>query len=292
MKTKVCFISIVGRPNVGKSTLLNNVLAYELAIATPMAQTTRDQILGIYSDQDFQFVFCDTPGIHIAEDKLGENLNSKSFNAISENDLIFFLHPLNEKILSSDLKIIEKIKKVDKPKFAIITKIDLAQNPQELLERQQFFSSQNFDEILGYTNKNSKAINLILNTLKKYAYESAFFYSEDEITDKSILFLAKELIRESCIFYLRQEIPHSIAIEITSFLERNQRLEIEANIICNKESQKKIIIGKNASMIKQIGIKARKNIEKKFDTKLYLKLNVKFEKNWKKNLDKIRKYGY
>ncbi|MGL4343369.1 MAG: GTPase Era [Metamycoplasmataceae bacterium] len=292
METKICFISIIGRPNVGKSTLLNNILNYNLAIISPKAQTTRDQIIGVYTHENIQLIFTDTPGIHKSQDEFGEVLNQKSYNSITENDLILFLQPANENISKGDNLIIEKIKNIKKPKIALLTKIDLIENPEIINEKTEYFKSNNFNEVLSCTNKNPNSITSLLNELSKYTYKSNFFYSDEDITDKSLTFIAKEIIREAAISFLREEIPHSIVIEISDFKEDDEKILIEAKIICQKESQKGIIIGKNGQMIKNIGTRARKNLELQFDKKIVLNNKVFVDKNWKKDNIKIKKYGY
>ncbi|MGL5520266.1 MAG: GTPase Era [Metamycoplasmataceae bacterium] len=293
MNKRICFISIIGRPNAGKSTLLNNILNYNLAIVSSKAQTTRDQIIGVYTNENYQLIFTDTPGIHKKQSVFGENLNKKSFESINENDLILFLQPANEEIWRGDDFILEKIKDLEIPKIALITKIDLINDPKIIQEKKDYFLEKNMNDVICISNKNKKSIDGLIKELYKYTYESEFFYDPNDITDKSIAFLAKEKIRESAINNLRDEIPHAILIEIVGFDESDEnKTKIEANIIVSKESQKAILIGKNGSMIKRIGSDARKKIELQLDKNVYLQTKVLVDKNWKNDPKKLKKYGY
>ncbi|MGL5522149.1 MAG: GTPase Era [Metamycoplasmataceae bacterium] len=293
MDKRICFISIIGRPNAGKSTLLNNILNYNLAIVSSKAQTTRDQIIGVYTNENYQLIFTDTPGIHKKQSVFGETLNKKSFESINENDLILFLQPANEEIWRGDDFILEKIKDLEIPKIALITKIDLINDPKIIQEKKDYFLEKNMNDVICISNKNKKSIDGLIKELYKYTYESEFFYDPNDITDKSIAFLAKEKIRESAINNLRDEIPHAILIEIVGFDESDEnKTKIEANIIVSKESQKAILIGKNGSMIKRIGSDARKKIELQLDKNVYLQTKVLVDKNWKNDPKKLKKYGY
>ncbi|MGL4183713.1 MAG: GTPase Era [Metamycoplasmataceae bacterium] len=293
MNKRICFISIIGRPNAGKSTLLNNILNYNLAIVSSKAQTTRDQIIGVYTHENYQLIFTDTPGIHKKQSIFGESLNKKSFESINENDLILFLQPANEEIWRGDDFILEKIKDLEIPKIALITKIDLINDPKIIQEKKDYFLEKNINDVICISNKNKKSIDSLINELYKYTYESEFFYDPDDITDKSISFLAKEKIRESAINNLRDEVPHAILIEIVGFDESDEnKTKIEANIIVSKESQKAILIGKNGSMIKRIGSDARKKIELQLNKNVYLQTKVLVDKNWKNDPKKLKKYGY
>ncbi len=289
---KTGFVTILGRPNVGKSTLINSILDYQVAITSSTPQTTRDQIRGIYNDEDSQIVFIDTPGIHKPKQKLGESLNSTSFNAMQDVDLILFLQPINEKIGPGDKLIIEKIKNI-KEKVAIITKLDLEKNPQELQKRANDLKSMGFELVLGATNEQKGAIKQIIDEIKTRLPKGPKYYEDDIITDKSISFIAKEIIRESAINVLKDELPHSIGVEILTFDESNpEKFNIEARIYCERESQKGIIIGNKGSMIKKIGASARKKIAYTLDNRVHLDLKVKVNKKWTEDKEKIKRMGY
>ncbi|MGL5732604.1 MAG: GTPase Era [Metamycoplasmataceae bacterium] len=288
---KVCFVAIIGRPNVGKSSLMNTILNYDLSIISPKPQTTRDQILGIYNDGDYQFVFTDTPGIHKAESQFGEILNDKSYKSLKDIDLVLFLQPADEEISVGDNFVIDKIVN-QKNKLAVITKIDKISDPKIIEEKAQFFKDKKFDAVLGTSISIDQSIDTLVNEIKKYSYESNPFYDLDDITDKSSSFIAKETIRGAAINLLRDELPHAIVVEITQYKESDEEDEISATIYVQKESQKGIIIGAGGSMIKAIGTAARLSLSKKFDKNIKLWTKVKVQKNWTNDTEQIKKFGY
>ncbi|MGL5617933.1 MAG: GTPase Era [Metamycoplasmataceae bacterium] len=288
---KICFVAIIGRPNVGKSSLMNTILNYDLSIISPKPQTTRDQILGIYNEQDYQFVFIDTPGIHKAESQFGEILNDKSYKSMKDIDLVLFLQPADEEISVGDNFVIDKIvNQINK--LAVVTKIDKILDPKIIEAKVEFFKEKKFNAVLGTSINTNQSINSLINEIKKYSYESNPFYNIDDITDKSSSFIAKETIRGAAINLLRDELPHAIVVEITQYKESDEEDEILATIYVQKESQKGIIIGVGGSMIKAIGTAARFSLSKKFDKNIKLWTKVKVQKNWTNNVEQIKKFGY
>lgn len=288
---KVCIISILGRPNVGKSSLLNKIIKYDLAIVSNVPQTTRDQIMGVYTENDYQFVFVDTPGIHKPLNLLGESLNKEAFSSINDIDCILFLTPVNEEIKSGDKLILERIAN-SKNKIAVISKIDLAKSPDDISKKIKSLEEFNFQKIISVSNKNDKSIDSLIEILKEYSYEAPPFYDEDYITDKSMRFMAKEYIRESAINLLTDELPHSIAVEVQDFIEEEDRITINAIIYVKKDSQKRILIGKGASMIKKIGTNARMKMSHQFNSKVTLNLKVKVSNKWINDKSALKKFGY
>lgn len=288
---KVCIISILGRPNVGKSSLLNKIIKYDLAIVSNVPQTTRDQIMGVYTENDYQFVFVDTPGIHKPLNLLGESLNKEAFSSINDIDCILFLTPVNEEIKSGDKLILERIAN-SKNKIAVISKIDLAKSPDDISKKIKSLEEFNFQKIISVSNKNDKSIDSLIEILKEYSYEAPPFYDEDYITDKSMRFMAKEYIRESAINLLTDELPHSIAVEVQDFIEEEDRITINAVIYVKKDSQKGILIGKGASMIKKIGTNARMKMSHQFNSKVTLNLKVKVSNKWINDKSALKKFGY
>ncbi|QCA29825.1 GTPase Era [Mycoplasmopsis bovis] len=288
---KVCIISILGRPNVGKSSLLNKIIKYDLAIVSNVPQTTRDQIMGVYTENDYQFVFVDTPGIHKPLNLLGESLNKEAFSSINDIDCILFLTPVNEEIKSGDKLILERIAN-SKNKIAVISKIDLAKSPDDISKKIKSLEEFNFQKIISVSNKNDKSIDSLIEILKEYSYEAPPFYDEDYITDKSMRFMAKEYIRESAINLLTDELPHSIAVEVQDFIEEEDRITINAVIYVKKDSQKGILIGKGASMIKKIGTNARMKMGHQFNSKVTLNLRVKVSNKWINDKSALKKFGY
>lgn len=290
---KVCWVSIIGRPNTGKSTLLNKIIKYDLSIISPIAQTTRDNINGIYTDDEYQIIFFDTPGIHKAHSIFGENLNKKALNSIKESDLVLFLNPINEEISTGDKLIIEKLRPI-KNKIAVITKSDLKKDQTKTITKINILKNFGFNNIQIISSLNENSINNLLNEIKKFANDDIKYFDDDYITDKTELFLSKEIIRNSAIKYLKDELPHSIAVEIINYHidEVKNKKIIDAIIYCKKESQKGILIGKNGSMIKKIGTDARKQIINKFSYTVQLNLYVKINHNWMNNKKMIKRFGY
>ncbi|WP_027121338.1 GTPase Era [Mycoplasma leonicaptivi] len=290
---KICFVSILGRPNVGKSSLLNAIVEYDVSIVTDTAQTTRDQITGIYTDEDTQLIFVDTPGIHKPENALGEVLNKNAYDSLKEIDVVLFLSPADEKIGSGDKSILKKIKDIEN-KIAVISKIDKIKNNPELLQNKiSELSAYNFKHIVSTTVNNDKSIISLIDLIKSFAYEGQAQYDPEYITDKSMRFIAKEIIRESAINQLYDELPHSIAVEVNTFDESDpEHLVIEAFIYVKKDSQKGMVIGKNASKIKVIGQTARLKISHQFGIKTTLHLKVKVAKKWNDNIETLNKLGY
>ncbi|MEI2462555.1 GTPase Era [Mycoplasmopsis felis] len=290
---KICFASILGRPNVGKSSLLNSIIGYNVAIVTDTAQTTRDQITGIYTDDTHQIIFTDTPGIHKPENQLGETLNKNAYDSIKDIDVLLFLTPIDEKIGPGDKMILDKISKIEN-KIAVISKIDKAKGKPELVSQKiNELTSYNFKHIISTDIKNLNSIENLINLIKEFSYEGQLQYDPEYLTDKSMRFIAKEIIRESAINLLYDELPHSIAIEITEFNEADpERIFIDAIIYVKKDSQKGMVIGKKAEKIKKIGTNARLKIMQQFGTPINLSLKVKVAKKWNDNVELLSKFGY
>ena len=288
---KICWVALIGRPNVGKSTLMNQIIKYDLSIVSPVAQTTRDQINGVYTDEEYQIIFLDTPGIHKPSSKFGQILNQSAWNTIKEVDLVLFLNPINQEISTGDQMIIEQLQNI-KNKIAIITKDDLVETQLEIEQRILQLKKMGFEKIIRTNYNDPDKADYLLDQIKTFAYEDHQYYDSDYITDRSQLFLVTEMIRNSAIKFLSEELPHSIFIEVNDYQETKQKLLIDATIYCKKESQKGIIIGQGGSMIKKIGTDARLAIINKFGLNVHLNLNVKVNKNWINNEKILKKYKY
>lgn len=292
MNKKTCTVLLIGRPNVGKSTLLNKILNYEVAIVSKFAQTTRDQIKGIYNDDEYQLVFLDTPGMHKGQNLLSRRLNQKAIESLKSADLILFLTPANDEFGRGDNYILNLVKETKTPTIIVLTKIDLAKDKSLMNNKIETLKKMGIKDIFGVGFDYDQSYIDLLNEIKKYAIEQEVEFEDDIFTDSSMRFLAKEIIRESALSKLYDELPHSIAVEIDDFKEQENLFEIYATIYVKKESQKGILIGKNASMIKNISIDARQKMQRIFNLRIFLNIGVKVSEDWVNDENKIKKLGY
>ena len=284
---------MIGRPNVGKSTLLNKILDFNISIVSSKPQTTRNKIKGIYNDLDSQIIFLDTPGIHKPKQKLGERMNNFSYSTINDSDVILFLKPSNEKIGPGDKMIFEKIMQTkNKQIAAIITKIDLVGNEEVLLPQVKELKQIGFKDVIGVSNRIPESIDILINYLKEKLKDGTPYFPQDELTDKTHEFLIEEIIRESSISLLKDEIPHSIGVIIKNFKRGENKWKIDANIYVERESQKKIVIGERGRLINKVRKLSSQKIESIFNVKSSLLLHVKVDKKWTNKLDKLKKMGY
>lgn len=292
MNKKTCTVLLIGRPNVGKSTLLNKILNYEVAIVSKFAQTTRDQIKGIYNDDEYQLVFLDTPGMHKGQNLLSRKLNQKAIESLKSADLILFLTPANDEFGRGDNYILNLVKETKTPTIIVLTKIDLAKDKSLMNNKIETLKKMGIKDIFEVGFDYDQSYIDLLNEIKKYAIEQEVEFEDDIFTDSSMRFLAKEIIRESALSKLYDELPHSIAVEIDDFKEQENLFEIYATIYVKKESQKGILIGKNASMIKNISIDARQKMQRIFNSRIFLNIGVKVSEDWVNDENKIKKLGY
>ena len=292
MNKKTCTVLLIGRPNVGKSTLLNKILNYEVAIVSKFAQTTRDQIKGIYNDDEYQLVFLDTPGMHKGQNLLSRRLNQKAIESLKSADLILFLTPANDEFGRGDNYILNLVKETKTPTIIVLTKIDLAKDKSLMNNKIETLKKMGIKDIFGVGFDYDQSYIDLLNEIKKYAIEQEVEFEDDIFTDSSMRFLAKEIIRESALSKLYDELPHSIAVEIDDFKEQENLFEIYATIYVKKESQKGILIGKNASMIKNISIDARQKMQRIFNSRIFLNIGIKVSEDWVNDENKIKKLGY
>lgn len=292
MNKKTCTVLLIGRPNVGKSTLLNKILNYEVAIVSKFAQTTRDQIKGIYNDDEYQLVFLDTPGMHKGQNLLSRRLNQKAIESLKSADLILFLTPANDEFGRGDNYILNLVKETKTPTIIVLTKIDLAKDKSLMNNKIETLKKMGIKDIFGVGFDYDQSYIDLLNEIKKYAIEQEVEFEDDIFTDSSMRFLAKEIIRESALSKLYDELPHSIAVEIDDFKEQENLFEIYATIYVKKESQKGILIGKNASVIKNISIDARQKMQRIFNSRIFLNIGVKVSEDWVNDENKIKKLGY
>lgn len=287
------FVAIIGRPNVGKSTLLNRIVGQKVAIMSDKAQTTRNRIQGIYTTSDTQMVFIDTPGIHKPHSRLGDFMVKSALSTLGEVDAVLFMINADERRGAGDNFIIDRLKNVKKPIYLVINKIDQV-HPDHLLEiMDQYKDALPWKEVYPISALEGNNVDELIATLKAQLPEGPQYYPSDQITDHPERFIISELIREKVLELTRQEVPHSTAVVIDSIKRQDEeKIHVQATIIIERSSQKGIIIGKGGSMLKKIGSMARKDIENLLGDKVYLELWVKVQENWKDRQDLLASYGY
>ncbi len=288
------FVSVVGRANVGKSTLMEKILREKISIISNKPQTTRDKINIIYNDDESQIIFIDTPGIQKPRNILQERLLSFSKESLNESDLVTFVVDDSKEIGSLDRMIIDELKNVRVPIILLINKTDLL-TEDELFDLEDLYDEEGiFDAILGISALDDKNIDKYISLVKSYLREGPAYYDREMITDKTERFVVGEIIREKALRLLSEEVPHGVAVRIDDFKEREDKdlIDIRASIIIEKNSHKQIVIGKNGQMIKQIGMDARKEIESFLASKVNLQLWVKVEKDWRKKEKLVDRFGY
>lgn len=288
------FISVVGRANVGKSTLMEKILKEKISIISNKPQTTRDKIQIIYNDEDSQLIFIDTPGIQTPQNKLQEKLFEFSEESLKESDIVTFIVDESLEIGRLDREILEMLGRVHVPKILLINKTDLISESEFEQIKNKYEDMELFEKILGISALEDKGIDIYIETVKAMLDDGPAFYDRDMITDKSERFIVSEIIREKALNNLSQEVPHGIAVRIDDFKEREDKpiIDIRATIIVEKNSHKEIVIGKNGSMIKKIGMDARREVEAFLDSKVNLQLWVKVEKDWRKKEKLVDRFGY
>lgn len=276
------FVSIVGRPNVGKSTLLNSILGMKLAITSNVSGTTRNVINGIYNDDESQIIFVDTPGIHKPNDKLGNLLNKKAYNNTEGVDVILFLVDISKGFGKGDRFILERLKEKDIPIYLLLNKIDLVKNKESLLKEIDELSKEyNFKEIIPISAKKEDNIKTLIDCVKKDLPEMDKIYSEEELTNVTTRFIMAEFVREKVLELTHDEIPHTVTCYTENFEEDDKVVHIQVLIVVDRDNIKKIIIGKQGSMLKEIGTRARQDMEEFLGKKVFLETYVKTLKNWR-----------
>lgn len=287
------FIAIIGRPNVGKSTFINRVIGQKIAIISDKPQTTRHKIQGIYNEDDAQMIFIDTPGIHKPKHQLGKFMVQTAENTLNEVDAILFMINAEQGYGKGDQYILNLLQDVKRPVYLIINKVDLI-HPEDLLPLIDMYKDKGeFAEIVPISALQGNNVNHLIDLLKQELPEGPKYYPDDHITDHPEQFIMSELIREKVLHLTREEVPHSIAIDIENIEKRSSNtVLIQATIITERDSQKGIIIGKRGSMLKNIGKQAREDIETLLGTKVFLELWVKVKKDWRNNQHQLRQYGF
>jgi GTPase len=288
------FISIIGRPNVGKSTFLNRVIGQKIAIMSDKPQTTRNKVQGVLTTEDSQLIFIDTPGIHKPKHKLGDFMMKVAQNTLKGVDLILFMVNAEEGFGRGEEFIIEKFQSVKTPIFLIINKIDKI-HPDELFSLIGSYKEKHpFQEIVPISALEGNNVEHLLTVIKKYLPEGPQYYPADQVTDHPERFIVSELIREKALHLTREEIPHSLAVVIDKMERRQDKdvIHVMATVIVERDSQKGIVIGKQGSMLKEIGKLARTDIENLLGSKVFLELWVKVQKDWRNKMAQLRDYGF
>ena len=288
------FVTLIGRPNVGKSTLMNHLIGQKIAITSEKPQTTRNRIQTVYTDERGQIIFLDTPGIHKAKNKLGEYMVNVAENTLKEVDVILWLVEPTTFIGAGERHIAEQLSKIKTPVILVINKIDTVKSKEENLTIIAAYKDiLNFAEIIPVSALKEMNIEDVKSSIFKYLPAGPQFYDEDTVTDQPMRQIAAELIREKALRMLDDEIPHGIAVVIDQMKERpNGIIDVDATIVCERDSHKGIIIGKGGSMLKRIGTAARMEIENLMDTKVNLKLWVKVRREWRDSDMYMKNYGY
>jgi len=290
--TRTAFIAIVGRPNVGKSTLMNHLMGEKVAIVSPKPQTTRNRIAGILTKGEDQYVFLDTPGVHRAKNKLGEYMMKSVRSSVASADAVILMadaaHPAGE----IEKNLIGQIKKSELPSILVLNKIDLV-NREKLAETiSNYASLHDFDAVVPTCAENGKNVDAVLEEAEKFLYESDWMFDDDSLTDQPERQMVAEIIREKILRTLSDEIPHGTAVVIEEFTEEEKMIRIRAEIYCEKQSHKGIIVGKNGESLKKIGMYAREDMEAFFGMKVYLNLWVKVKEKWRDDVMSLNNFGF
>lgn len=299
------YVAIIGRPNVGKSTLMNRIIGQKIAITSNKPQTTRNRIMTIYTDERGQIVFLDTPGINRAKNKLGDYMLGAALHTMQDADVILWLVEPSDFIGKGEHYIIDELKKSNLPVILAMNKTDSVEKEALLGFIDVYQKAFSFAEIVPISAKTGDQVDILMEQIYKYLPYGPYFYDEEELTDQPMKQIAAETIREKALICLDEEVPHGIAVTVDKYHERTKTvkcedgsteqtplIDIEAVIICEKESHKGIIIGKQGAMLKKIGILSRKDLEKLTQCKVNLKLWVKVRKEWRDNLNQLKNFGY
>lgn len=292
--TKTGFVAIIGRPNVGKSTLLNQILEQKIVIATNKAQTTRKRIKGIYTTDDIQIVFVDTPGMHKPLNKLGEFLLDEAKVSVPDSDVVLFLVDVSTPAGKGDKWIVENVlKKVTVPVVMVLNKTDKA-SPKKIDENILSYKElyPDFAQIVRISAKTGKNKSKLVEAIKEYLPEGEFLYPDDVVTEENMRSIVEEIVREKILINTSDEIPHSVAVKVDEYKEEPDIDKIRATIYCETKSQKGILIGKGGSLLKTVGTQARQDLEKITEKKVFLGLQVKVEKDWRKKDSVLKSFGY
>lgn len=292
MEFRCGFVSILGRPNVGKSTLLNKLVGQKISIVSPKPQTTRNVVTGILNRDNLQVVFLDTPGIHKSKNSLDRYMEKSIQKSLEGIDLILYMIDGTKKFFAESLEEVQALCNGQTPVVILVSKIDDTTFEKLYPELAKLNSIQNVKDIIPFSSFNGKNLDVIVETIKKFMPEGPAMYPIDTVTDVSERFIASEIIREKSLWLLQQEIPHGIAVEIQKFEQKSNITNISATIFCEKENHKRIIIGSSGATLKKIGEESRKDIERMLGSKVFLELWVKVKEHWRDNDFMVSNLGY
>ena len=286
------FVGVIGRPNVGKSTLINQIIGKKIAITSSKPQTTRNIIQGIYNEEDTQIVFVDTPGIHKPNHKLGKYLNEQAYYTTGDTDVLLFLIDASVSLGKGDMFVLEKLKETNKPVILVINKIDKLTSDQILLKINEYKDLYDFNEIVPVSAMKNKNIDTLIKVIKNYLPDEIQYYDKKDFTNKPLTFTISEIVREKVFELTDEEVPHSLTCVVENMGKNNNSYLIQVAIIVDRDSLKKIVIGKNGSKLKEIGIRARKELEELLNKKIYLETYVKTIKNWRDKEKYLQEFGF
>ncbi len=289
---RTVFISIVGRPNVGKSTIMNRILGEKVAIVSNKPQTTRNCIRGILTEGEDQFVFFDTPGIHRPQNRLGDYMVSAAKSGMQQGDVVMLVVDVNKPVSKTEEEVIEYLKREGVPSILVLNKIDTVRRDMIAEKIAAYASKHEFDAVVPVSAKSGKHVDEVVQELSKFLRESEWFFPEDAATDQPMRQYVAEIIREKLLRALDREVPHGIAVVIEEYRDTGSLTKIRAEIICEKQSHKQIIIGKGGEVLKKVGMYSRQELEKVTGTKIFLDLWVKVKENWREKQGLVSNFGY
>ncbi|MBQ1196384.1 MAG: GTPase Era [Clostridia bacterium] len=289
---RTVFISIVGRPNVGKSTIMNRILGEKVAIVSNKPQTTRNCIRGILTEGEDQFVFFDTPGIHRPQNRLGDYMVTAAKSGMQQGDVVMLVVDVNKPVSKTELEVIEYLKREGVPSILVLNKIDTVRREQIAEKIAAYATKHEFDAVVPVSAKSGKHVDEVMDELSKFLRESEWFFPEDVATDQPMRQYVSEIIREKLLRALDREVPHGIAVVIEEYRDTGSLIKIRAEIICEKQSHKQIIIGKGGEVLKKVGMYSREELEKLTGSKIFLDLWVRVKENWREREGLVSNFGY
>jgi len=289
---RTVFISIVGRPNVGKSTIMNRILGEKIAIVSNKPQTTRNCIRGILTEGEDQFVFFDTPGIHRPQNRLGDYMVTAAKSGMQQGDVVMLVVDVNKPVSKTEEEIIDYLKREGVPSVLVLNKIDTVRRDMIAEKIAAYASKHEFDAVVPVSAKSGKHVDEVMDELSKFLHESEWFFPEDAATDQPMRQYVSEIIREKLLRALDREVPHGIAVVIEEYRDTGNLTKIRAEIICEKQSHKQIIIGKGGEVLKKVGMYSREELEKLTGSKIFLDLWVRVKENWREREGLVSNFGY